>query len=72
MQKIIIDTNVFVSALIQRSYPFYVGFTQKRLLNCKCVVYLNCLNYEYMHLLANHRYPVHCKMEFAHYVNFLS
>ena len=24
MQKIIIDTNVFVSALIQRSYPFYV------------------------------------------------
>jgi putative PIN family toxin of toxin-antitoxin system len=24
MQKIIIDTNVLVSALIQRSYPFYV------------------------------------------------
>ena len=24
MQKIIIDTNVFVSALIQRSYPFYI------------------------------------------------
>jgi putative PIN family toxin of toxin-antitoxin system len=24
MQKIIIDTNVFVSALIQRNYPFYV------------------------------------------------
>ena len=24
MQKIIIDTNVFVSALIQRNYPFYI------------------------------------------------
>lgn len=24
MQKIILDTNVFVSALIQRSYPYYV------------------------------------------------
>ncbi len=24
MQKIIVDTNVFVSALIQRGYPFYI------------------------------------------------
>jgi putative PIN family toxin of toxin-antitoxin system len=24
MQKIIIDTNVLVSALIQRNYPFYI------------------------------------------------
>jgi len=24
MQKIVIDTNVFVSALIQRSYPYYI------------------------------------------------
>jgi len=24
MQKIVIDTNVFVSALIQRGYPFYI------------------------------------------------
>jgi len=24
MQKIIIDTNVFVSALIQRNYPYYI------------------------------------------------
>jgi hypothetical protein len=24
MQSIIVDTNVFVSALIQRSYPYYI------------------------------------------------
>ena len=24
MQKIIVDTNVFISALIQRSYPYYI------------------------------------------------
>jgi putative PIN family toxin of toxin-antitoxin system len=26
MQKIVIDTNVLVSALIQRSYPYYIVF----------------------------------------------
>lgn len=37
MQKVIIDTNVFVSALIQRSYPYLIVrelFVEERILLC--------------------------------------
>jgi putative PIN family toxin of toxin-antitoxin system len=51
MQKIIIDTNVFVSSLIQRSYPYYIVsevFSNRRIKLCiseeLMEEYINVLN----------------------------
>ena len=46
MQKIIIDTNVLVSALIQRNYPFYIVdsiFSNNDLVLCISASLMKCL-----------------------------
>jgi predicted nucleic acid-binding protein len=59
MQKIIIDTNVFVSALIQINYPQFINCITKRLLG-KSFIELNlantakALNYEIFSIEQDH------------------
>jgi hypothetical protein len=49
-----------------------LGFTQKRLKNCKCVIYLNILNFECMNLVEYAKNPVHRYKEKLRFAFFFS